>query len=277
MAGFLEKLIPRLTKSVAQAEIPAQRAQRRTPPDDQPPHDDQRRPQAVDARGTGARARSARSGTKRDSTTSRSRSARDVTVAQHLRGARRRRAQARRPRKTTAARKRPAAGRRAPPRRKARRASGTLSADAHMSTVCALMLHAGVSRCRLAQSHRPRKPACMKSFRPATANTVVTVRPARGCARRRPTKPSAVHAPTQRLHVTSSPSARGRAAPRALAAHRVVHERLAHPRPDALARDHLRDREGGGGERDQLGAEQLRARPRRGGASRPPGPASASA
>ena len=48
----------------------------------------------------------------------------------------------------------------------------------------------------------------MKSFSPATANTVVTVRPVRGSASRRPTKPKAVHAPTQRLHVTSSPSAR---------------------------------------------------------------------
>ena len=57
----------------------------------------------------------------------------------------------------------------------------------------------------LAQSHRPRKPACMKSFSPAAANTAVTVRPVRGWARRTPTRPSAVHAPTQRLHVTSSP------------------------------------------------------------------------
>ena len=103
---------------------------------------------------------------------------------------------------------------------------------------------APASRCVLAQSHRPRKPACTKSFIPAAANTAVTVRPAGDVTSRSPTRPSAVHAPTQRLHVTSSPE-RAPNAPsaRALAAHRVVDERLAHPRADVLPRDDLRDRE----------------------------------
>ena len=88
-------------------------------------------------------------------------------------------------------------------------------------------------RCAFAQSHRPRKPACVKSFNPAAAKTVVTVRPVRGARGAGRRSPSAVHAPTQRLHVTSSPTrALEPPAARPLAAHRIVHERLAHPGAD---------------------------------------------
>ena len=50
MAGFLEKLIPRLTKSVAQAEIPAQRAKRRPQADQHPPQAPRARSHARAAR-----------------------------------------------------------------------------------------------------------------------------------------------------------------------------------------------------------------------------------
>ena len=55
-----------------------------------------------------------------------------------------------------------------------------------------------------AQIHE--KPACSKSLPAEVASTVVTVRAVAGACRRRPTSASAVQAPVQRVHVSSSPT-----------------------------------------------------------------------
>jgi hypothetical protein len=61
---------------------------------------------------------------------------------------------------------------------------------------------------RLARPASSRKPAWSQSFAAEAASTLVTTRPAGGFVRRSATMPSALHAPTQRVQVTSSPTAR---------------------------------------------------------------------
>jgi ferritin-like metal-binding protein YciE len=87
MAGFLEKLIPRLTKSVVQAEIPrSQRngGRRRTSSRrgaSTRPRASSSRPRATSARSGTKRATSARSGTKKAASRSRSASSRSRSTA----------------------------------------------------------------------------------------------------------------------------------------------------------------------------------------------------
>ena len=192
MAGFLEKLIPRLTKSVVQAEIPAASATADAA-DDQPPP----------ARRAAAARRAGRPRSRSDQ-------AREDD-----------RQLAARPRRGRAERRRARAAARSGTSPAHRRERLALAASRPLALTGGAQERAppacrrgGSAAPGLAQSHRARKPACAKSLNPATANTVVAVRPAAGMARRRPTKPSAVHAPTQRLHVTSSPSARRTLPPR---------------------------------------------------------------
>ena len=64
------------------------------------------------------------------------------------------------------------------------------------------------SRCWVARGRTASvKPACSKSLPAEAASTVVTVRPVAGACRRRATSASALHAPVQRVHVSSSPTA----------------------------------------------------------------------
>jgi hypothetical protein len=51
------------------------------------------------------------------------------------------------------------------------------------------------------------KPACSMSLPADAASTVDTVRPAYGACSMRATSASALHAPVQRVHVSSSPTA----------------------------------------------------------------------
>ena len=63
------------------------------------------------------------------------------------------------------------------------------------------------SSCVLAPAHSHWKPACSMSLPAEAASTVATVRPVAGACSRSATSPSAVHAPVQRVQVSSSPTA----------------------------------------------------------------------
>ena len=52
-----------------------------------------------------------------------------------------------------------------------------------------------------------RDPLCMRALAPASAGTLAVARPAAGEAVRRPTRAKALHVPTHRVHVSSSPIA----------------------------------------------------------------------
>ena len=172
MAGFLEKLIPRLTTSVVQAEIP--RGQRHG----------------------GRKRTTSRSTTSRRKTTTARRAARGRRAprsappsappsAPRARGAARPGKQRRGPGAPRRARARPPGARAA--RRRARRppaarppAAVPASPSAETQHEHGMRAHvaSGGQSCVFAQSARPRNAACAKSLNPATANVAVTVRPA---------------------------------------------------------------------------------------------------
>ena len=117
-------------------------------------------------------------------------------------------------------------------------------------------------RCLSDFAHRSLNEAWSQSFIADTARTSLTTRPVAGEVSRRPTRPSALHAPTQRVHVRSSPTAwRIPRAARSAAVLLLLDERLAHPGADPLACDHLRQ-----GERRRAGDGQVARRKRLAGA-----------
>ena len=255
MAGFLEKLIPRLTTAVVQAEIPrapAQRRGRRTTARQRPRH-------GASAHGP----RGQRHGGRRAAASGPSR------ASQTRAAKRQRRARARARRTTRAATTGRAPARRArPPAARPRVAARVAQLPlARLATFPggADRGAAGALACEFDQSHRPRNAAWAKSLKPAVANTAVTVRPARGCARRKPDEaergPCADTAAARDELAHGAPHA---AAAGPLAAGGIVDERLAHPRADLLAGDHLRDRERRRGQAGSARCRAARARPPRG-------------